>query len=767
MAIMEGWLYLIESNKLMMTHPRKRYFVLSGNQARYYKEKPAYRQEAPLKSGSFDPYTRVVDHGRESIHGRTLFVFEIYDSYTHGDKLKFGARSSEEAAKWMEAFKEAAEQDILPGNDGLFVPSGGRRKYPFRLSGRRSGGLVKDLSGGSGTITNPLFREGSTTELPGWVGSLLSRDSSARDASPDVVADSPWQIFGCVNGLRLFRETTDHHGFKSMIRGEDPPALMGVGVVFATCESVFQTVMTLGSSRSEWDFCYAKGRVIEHIDGHSDIVHKQFHTHWLPWRMKPRDLVVHRYWRREDDGSYVILYKSVKHEKCRPRRKFVRAWLKSGGYVISPLPPQGGFQHRCAVKHILTVDWKHFKTPWSSSKDRVITLKVLERVAALREFYKVKPADYMPTSISPDLRRLDVAGCKPPLLQKENIPEVHLCGAEVARSPEDNIAGQSMFRQLAEEEFFDVPEDSAWDTELEPDLDGRRESTDPDETSDEDQNGGVHKLSAAATIVKRFQGMAAQKRTHQDDDEDGIELLAREGTLPKSSGCCTTSCYESAEASIFLIRGKHYLQDRKKVVAKDPVMQFVAADWLKSNKREDHLASRPSNPVQQFLANQRKIEGRVQDPFFFIINIQVPGSTTYSLALYYMITQPLSDFLILENFVRGDDRHRNASFKLIPHIAKGPWIVKQSVGKTACLIGEALEITYHTDKNYIELDVDIGSSSVAKGVVNLVLGYLSNLVIELAFLIQANTEEELPEYLLGTCRLVNLDIAKAIPARPE
>ena len=36
----------------------------------------------------------------------------------------------------------------------------------------------------------------------------------------------------------------------------------------------------------------------------------------------------------------------------------------------------------------------------------------------------------------------------------------------------------------------------------------------------------------------------------------------------------------------------------------------------------------------------------------------------------------------------------------------------------------------------MQLDVDIGSSSVAKGVVNLVLGYLSKLVIELAFLIQ-------------------------------
>jgi hypothetical protein len=165
------------------------------------------------------------------------------------------------------------------------------------------------------------------------------------------------------------------------------------------------------------------------------------------------------------------------------------------------------------------------------------------------------------------------------------------------------------------------------------------------------------------------------------------------------------------------------------------------------------------------LASQKKKVGKADDAFFFIINIQVPGTTTYSLALYYMITQPVSDFPLLENFVRGDDHYRNASFKLIPHIAKGSWIVKQSVGKTACLIGEALEITYHTDKNYIELDVDIGSSSVAKGVVNLVLGYLSKLVIELAFLIQANTEEELPEYLLGTCKLVNLDISKAVQAR--
>jgi hypothetical protein len=29
--------------------------------------------------------------------------------------------------------------------------------------------------------------------------------------------------------------------------------------------------------------------------------------------MKPRDLVIHRYWRREDDGSYGILIDFLKH----------------------------------------------------------------------------------------------------------------------------------------------------------------------------------------------------------------------------------------------------------------------------------------------------------------------------------------------------------------------------------------------------------------------------------------------------------------------
>lgn len=122
-----------------------------------------------------------------------------------------------------------------------------------------------------------------------------------------------------------------------------------------------------------------------------------------------------------------------------------------------------------------------------------------------------------------------------------------------------------------------------------------------------------------------------------------------------------------------------------------------------------------------------------------------------------MVNESLENIPLLENFVRGDDRYRNSRFKLCPNIAKvstyyedvsadgtgrksqnydsrlclcftmciseytslwesvflhtfklkcllqGSWIVKQSVGKTACLVGEALDITYYASDIYIEV----------------------------------------------------------------
>ena len=59
--------------------------------------------------------------------------------------------------------------------------------------------------------------------------------------------------------------------------------------------------------------------------------------------------------------------------------------------------------------------------------------------------------------------------------------------------------------------------------------------------------------------------------------------------------------------------------------------------------------------------------------------------------------------------------------------------------------------------------MDIGSSIVANAIVHLAIGYLTTLTVDLAFLLEAQTESELPEQILGTIRLKKMDLAGAVP----
>lgn len=730
---MDGWLYLIRSNRLGLQYSQKRYFVLEDNCLTCFKSNPLSKNEDPIRSAAIDSCIRVTDNGRESIHRKVFFIFTLYNASNHNDQLKLGARSSEEAARWIRSFKEAALKEC--SNQGVNIVACSRRKWKsFRNSKRSS--------------------HADSFDFLDWT---VCSSAHTDPMTSDVVAPSPWAIFGCQNGLRLFKEAKDgdFHGKY----WNDHPAIMAVGVVNATSEAIFQTVMSLGPSRSEWDFCFHRGSVVEHLDGHNDIIHKQLNGDWLPWGMRRRDLLLRRYWRREDDGTYVILYHSVFHKKCLPQRGYVRACIKSGGYVISPIN-QG---KKSVVKHMLAIDWKFWKSYLSSSSARSITIRMLGRVAALGEFFKTKPGNYTCSECSSGELTKEIAL---PQGEKEDVKvEIQQLAesgqidnsteGERCLSRRTSLGGSFLQLNDAADEFFDVPEQSEYDPS--------ETSWNSDSGNEMDSQDLRHpKLSTAAVFVKKLHDLAVQKRGYIDLQEaarDDMMACRYGATLPKDPSCTLPCSWTTTDPSTFLIRGDNYLEDHQKIKAKGTLMQMVAADWLRSDKREDDLGGRPGSIVQKYAAQG----GR---EFFFIVNIQVPGSTTYSLALYYMMDSPVESVPLLNNFVKGDDAFRNSRFKLIPYISKGSWIVKQSVGKTACLVGQALEINYFHGKNYLELGIDIGSSTVARGVVSLVLGYLNNLVIEMAFLIQANTPEELPEFLLGTCRLNHLDASKSILVKP-
>ncbi len=52
----------------------------------------------------------------------------------------------------------------------------------------------------------------------------------------------------------------------------------------------------------------------------------------------------------------------------------------------------------------------------------------------------------------------------------------------------------------------------------------------------------------------------------------------------------------------------------------------------------------------------------------------------------------------------------------------------------------------------MEVDLDVGSSSVAATVVNLVQGATKSLVVDMGIVLEGHTPDELPESLLGTVR---------------
>ncbi|KAJ0021532.1 hypothetical protein Pint_32153 [Pistacia integerrima] len=739
---MEGWLYLIRSNRIGLQYSRKRYFVLEDHHLKSFKSVPDSKNQEPVKSAIIDSCIRVTDNGRENIHRKVFFIFTLYNTSNHHDQLKLGASSPEEAAKWIHSFQEAALK-VAPYQGDNLVGYSNSPWESFRLSGSSRANRIRSVD---------------------WT---LCSTTQMDQVTPDVIAPSPWTIFGCQNGLRLFKEAKyrNSHG-----KWDDHPAIMAVGVVDGASEAIFQTLISLGPSRSEWDFCFYKGSVVEHLDGHTDIIHKQLYGDWLPWGMKRRDLLLRRYWRREDDGTYGCdLYSTIPCfiRSVHPRKAmFVPALkvtvcqmlyllnplvMRGGGYVVSPVD-QG---KKSVVKHMLAIDWKFWRSYLQPSSARSITISMLGRLAALRELFRAKQGNYSSDFSSGELTR------NVRLLHMEEDSTVGVRTLTEDGQPKENISEEMdehaslVGLNDAADEFFDVPEPSDYD-----DIENGWTSDFGPEIYSQDTR--QPRLSTAAGFVKKLHDLAVQTRGYMDlqgmSREDSMSCCY--GTTLQKDPTCTMPCsWTSTDPSAFLIRGKNYLQDRQKVKAKGTLMQMVAADWLKSDKREDDLGGRPGGIVQKY-AEQGGPE------FFFIINIQVPGSTSYSLALYYMMTTPVKDSPLLESFIKGDDTYRNSRFKLIPYISKGSWIVKQSVGKKACLIGQALEINYFHGRNYLELGIDIGSSTVARGVVSLVLGYLNNLVIEMAFLIQGNTEEELPEFLLGTCRLNHLDVTKSVLVKP-
>ncbi|XP_074270256.1 protein ENHANCED DISEASE RESISTANCE 2-like isoform X1 [Silene latifolia] len=714
-VVYEGWMVRIGRRKIGRSFIHMRYFVLEPRLLAYYKRKPQDNQ-VPVKTLVIDGNCRVEDRGLKTHHGHMVYVLCVYNMKDKYHRITMAAFNIQEALIWKEKIEQVIDQFLLQHQQSQVA--NGKKYISFEykagsesMRNDSSSDRESQLSAqedDEDTAANMLRRTTIGNGLPeavfDWTREIDSDLSQSNNSQ--AFSRKHWRLLQCQNGLRIFEELSD----VDYLPRSCSRAMKAVGVVEASCEEIFELVMSMDGTRFEWDCSFQFGSLVEEVDGHTAVIYHRLQLDWYSMLIWPRDLCYVRYWRRNDDGSYVVLFCSRVHENCGPQPGFVRAHIESGGYNISPLKPRNG-RPRSQVQHLMQIDLKGWGVGYLSSFQQHCLLQMLNSVAGLREYFS-QSDERIATPRIPVMVNMTSASMPSKKNQKLRESSIH------PSSPDTNI----------------VP---------------NRNSVMMDDESDEDED---YQIAEADEEVYPPTPENDVKKTAVEEVTDHIDLAMFSGNLKRDDNENARNCWRISDGNNFKVRGKGYSRDKSKVPAGKHLMDLVAVDWLKDTRRMDHVARRQGCAAQ--VASEKGL-------FSLVVNVQVPASTHYSM-VFYFVAAKLVPGSLLQRFVDGDDEFRNSRLKLIPSVPKGSWIVRQSVGSTPCLLGKAVDCNYIRGPDYLEVDVDIGSSTVANGVLGLVFGVITTLVVDMAFLVQANTEDELPEKLIGAVRVSHIELSSAI-----
>ncbi|KAK4768604.1 hypothetical protein SAY87_003745 [Trapa incisa] len=244
------------------------------------------------------------------------------------------------------------------------------------------------------------------------------------------------------------------------------------------------------------------------------------------------------------------------------------------------------------------------------------------------------------------------------------------------------------------------------------------------------------------------------------NNQEWIEKVSSGGAVPHLNPDNCQNGWASPPANIFTVRGPEYLSTRVKIPADKCLLRPLGFDWIKSSTKIWEVLNNPNSRVRKAVEDEFP-EG--ERPFIWAFNMQVPSKDNYSAVAYFVSEEPIPEGSLMDQFLKGDEGFKNSRLKLIANIVKGPWIVKKAVGEQAiCIIGRALTCKYFKADNFFEVDIDIGSSMMASAIVHLAFGYITTLTVDLAYLIEGQTESELPERILGALRFSELAPASAV-----
>ncbi|KAL1194850.1 Protein ENHANCED DISEASE RESISTANCE 2-like [Cardamine amara subsp. amara] len=714
-----GSVYHLGVNKIGHEYCNLRYLYIRGKYVEMYKKDPHENPDIkPIRRGVIGPTMMIEELGRRKVNHGDVYVIRFYNRLDESKKGEIACATAGEALKWVEAFDEAKQQAEYALSKGGSTRKKLSVEANIDLEGHRprvrryASGLKKLIRIGQGPET--LLRQSSSLVNDGRGDGFYEGGDNG-----DAIEAYEWKCVCTINGVRIFEDVANFKAGRGVL-------VKAVAVVEASADAVFEVILNLDKhQRYEWDAVTGDSELIDSYEGHYDVVYCVYDPKYLSrifcrWQSK-RDFIFSRQWVRGQDGTYTILQFPAVHKKRPQKSGYRRTEITASTWEIRNLKKRMDAERpSCLVTHMLEIHskrWGKWKRTSYSKFEKTIPYALLLQVAGLKEYIGANPAFRYETT------------------------------ATVVQSKLSDVPNGEYVDEEMEEQFYDATDSSSDEEESDEDDD------------DQDKKEIKVKLknvswAIASLSLKRPKAPGASNVLDASVDPVNIDPSHFQGSLRKGNGDKDSNCWNSPSGMGFMIRGKTYLKDNAKVMGGEPLLTLVSVDWFKVDKAVDNIALHPKCLVQS--------EPGKKLPFILVINLQVPAKPNYCLVLYYAADRPLSESSSLGKFVDGTDSYRDSRFKLIPSIVQGYWMVKRAVGTKACLLGKAVTCKYLRQDNFLEIDVDIGSSAVARSVIGLVLGYVTSLIVDLAILIEGKEETDLPEYILGTVRLNRIELDSAV-----
>jgi len=228
--------------------------------------------------------------------------------------------------------------------------------------------------------------------------------------------------------------------------------------------------------------------------------------------------------------------------------------------------------------------------------------------------------------------------------------------------------------------------------------------------------------------------------------------------VPSGHGSGKNS-WGTVDAASYCVRGPNYLRERDKKKAKVPSAQslgeLVLVDLFETTE-DIPCVSRCAAA-----ATLERLRTSGEQRRLLLINFRC---NPIHLVLVYALRDPAEGRSpaadLLESLFNGSMSKESLRqrLKVIPRPLNMPWLLRTALGETPAIIGKQIPMELFRTERECEISLNIVHSGVARRVLTVLKSGASSLDLELGVLLESQTQDELPEQLIGGFRVTHPDL---------